>query len=56
MSLKGIVELDKVYVTAGLKGKRILNRQPRVRGLKRRGRGTYAVDKPPWGALGGMDR
>jgi len=44
--LKGIVELDEVYVTAGLKGKRCLKRPPRVRGLKRRGRGTYKMDKP----------
>ncbi|MEM2964254.1 MAG: transposase [Candidatus Bathyarchaeia archaeon] len=47
LRLKGIVELDEVYVKAGLKGKRSLNRKPRVRGLKRRGRGTYASDKPP---------
>lgn len=45
--LKGIVELDEVYVTAGLKGKKGLRRRPRIRGLKCRGRGTYAVDKPP---------
>ncbi len=43
----GIVELDEVYVTDGLKGKRNLNRPPRVRGLKARGRGTYAGDKTP---------
>ena len=34
--LKGIVELEEVYVTAGLKGKRCLKHPPRVRGLKRR--------------------
>ena len=45
--LKGIVELDEVYVTAGLKGKRGLKRPPRVRSLKARGRGTYTTDKPP---------
>ena len=45
--MKGIVELDEVYVTVGLKGKRHLRRLPRVRGLKRRGRGTYDADKPP---------
>jgi len=45
--LKGIVELDEVYVTAGLKGKHGLKRPPRVRGLRVRGRGTYATDKPP---------
>lgn len=52
--LKGIVELDEVYVTAGLKGKKCLRRQPRMRGLKRRGRGTYATDKPP--LLGVVER
>jgi len=54
VSLKGIVELDEVYVSAGLKGKRGLRRRPRIRGLKRRGRGTYAVDKPP--ILGVIER
>jgi len=54
LSLKGIVELDEVYVTAGLKGKKDLKRKPRIRGLKRRGRGTYAVDKPP--ILGVVER
>ena len=47
LKLKGVVELDEAYVKAGLKGKRGLKRTPRVRGLKRRGRGTYKVDKPP---------
>jgi len=47
LKLDGVVELDEVYVTAGLKGKRSLNRHSRVRSVKRRGRGTYAVDKPP---------
>lgn len=45
--LKGVVELDEVYVTVGLKGKHGLQRPPRVRGLKVRGRGTYNTDKPP---------
>lgn len=45
--LKGIVEMDEIYITAGLKGKMGLRRSPRVRGLKRRGRGTYTADKPP---------
>jgi transposase len=45
--MRGIVELDEVYVNAGLKGKRGLHRPPRVRGLKVRGRGTYTTDKPP---------
>ena len=54
VSLKGIVELDEVYVTTGLKGKKVRERQPRIRGLKRRGRGTYAEDKPP--ILGVVER
>lgn len=54
LKLKGIVEIDEVYVKAGLKGKRNLRRKPRKRGLKRRGRGTYAVDKPP--LLGVVER
>lgn len=52
--LMGVVELDEVYVPAGLKGKRGHRRRPRVRGLKRRGRGTCAVDKPP--ILGVVER
>lgn len=52
--LGGIVEMDEVYVTAGLKGKRGLRRQPRHRGLRRRGRGRYASDKPP--ILGVVER
>ena len=54
IKLKGIVEMDEVYVKAGLKGKRNLKRKPRIRGLKRCGRGTYAVDKPP--ILGVVER
>lgn len=54
LKLSRIAELDEVYVTAGLKGKKGLRRKPRVRGLKRRGRGTYAVDKPP--ILGVVER
>jgi transposase len=45
-----IVEGDKVYITAGLKGR--AGRQPRARepwrrGLKRRGRGTWDSDRVP---------
>lgn len=54
VSLKGIVEMDEVYVTAGLKGKRDLKRRARTRGLKRRGRGAYTADKPP--VLGVVER
>lgn len=45
--LKGEVEMDEIYITAGLKGKRNLKRGGRKRGLKARGRGTYSKDKPP---------
>ena len=51
--MDGAVEVDEVYVTAGLKGRnnspriRRLGRKPRHRGLKRRGRGTWSQDKPP---------
>jgi transposase-like protein len=45
-----IVEGDEVYLTAGLKGEagnQPLDRDPRRRGLKRRGRGTWASDRVP---------
>lgn len=45
-----IVEGDEVYLTAGLKGgagHRPLDRDPRRRGLKRRGRGTWDSDRVP---------
>jgi transposase-like protein len=45
-----IVEGDEVYIIAGLKGNAgglALNRRPRRRGLKRRGRGTWDSDKVP---------
>lgn len=45
-----IVEMDEVYITAGLKGKAgglELEREPRKRGLKRRGRGTWDSDRLP---------
>lgn len=45
-----IVEGDEVYIIAGLKGNAgglELDRPPRRRGLKRRGRGTWASDKVP---------
>ncbi|WP_336365004.1 IS1595 family transposase [Halalkalicoccus salilacus] len=46
IDLAGPVEIDEVYVTAGLKG-RERDQQSRSRGLSTRGRGTYAEDKPP---------
>lgn len=45
-----IVEFDEVYITAGLKGRAggwALEREPRQRGLKQRGRGTWDNDRPP---------
>lgn len=41
------VEVDELYQSAGSKGKKRIDREPRKRGLKLRGRGTYAKDKPP---------
>jgi transposase-like protein len=46
LDLRGPVEIDKFYVSAGLKG-RERNRWSRPRGLSRRGRGTYEQDKSP---------
>lgn len=43
-----IAEFDEVYITAGLKGRAgslELDRDPRKRGLKRRGRGTWDTDR-----------
>jgi transposase-like protein len=45
-----IVEFDEVYITAGLKGQAgglELDRDPRQRGLERRGRGTWDNDRLP---------
>lgn len=45
-----IVEGDEVYITAGVKGQAgglELERAPRKRGLKRRGRGTWESDRLP---------
>jgi transposase len=44
--LEGPVEIDELYVKAGLKG-RERDGSSRSRGLSTRGRGTYGVDKPP---------
>jgi transposase-like protein len=40
------VEIDEVYVSAGLRGRERDDRS-RLRGLSTRGRGSYAQDKPP---------
>jgi transposase-like protein len=48
--LRGVVEADEFYVTAGSKGRNShmkLDRPPRIRGFKPpRGRGSYAKDEP----------
>jgi hypothetical protein len=46
ISLEGVVEVDEVYGHAGEKGKRRAGRGRR-RGLRKRGRGTWAGDQPP---------
>ncbi|WP_306060504.1 IS1595 family transposase [Natronococcus wangiae] len=46
LNLVGPVEIDEVYVIAGLKG-RERGQESRSRGLSKRGRGSYADDKPP---------
>ena len=50
LTVEDIVEMDEVYITAGLKGHAgglELGREPRQRGLKRRGRGTWDSDRLP---------
>lgn len=44
-NLEGEVEIDEVYINAGNKG--TPQEEPRTRGLKMRGRGTYEKDRPP---------
>jgi transposase len=47
---KDVTEMDEVYITAGLKGRAgglTLERDPRKRGLKRRGRGDWNSDRLP---------
>ena len=46
LTLVGPVEIDEVYVSAGMKG-RERDQPSRSRGLSTRGRGTYEQDKPP---------
>ena len=52
VEFRGAVEVDELYVNAGLKGgsnsvriKR-LGREPRRRAFRRRGRGSWRYDKP----------
>jgi transposase len=50
LAAEDIAEFDEVYITAGLKGRAggmELEREPRKRGLKRRGRGTWDSDRLP---------
>ena len=50
LRVEDIIEMDEVYITAGLKGHAgglELEREPRTRGLKRRGRGTWESDRLP---------
>ncbi|RJT07172.1 IS1595 family transposase [Halococcus sp. IIIV-5B] len=46
LDLVGPIEIDELYVSAGLKG-RERDGPSRSRGLSTRGRGTYEGDKPP---------
>ena len=46
LDLRDSVEIDELYVSAGLKG-RERDQRSRFRGLSRRRRGTYEQDKPP---------
>ncbi len=46
INLVGPVEIDEVYVTAGLK-RRERDQEPRSRGLSKLGRESYDKDKPP---------
>ena len=50
LEVEDIAEFDEVYITAGLKGRAgglELEREPRKRGLKKRGRGTWDSDRLP---------
>jgi transposase-like protein len=50
LATEDVAEMDEVYITAGLKGQAgglELDREPRKRGLKRRGRGTWDSDRLP---------
>jgi transposase-like protein len=54
--LSGEVEDDDVHLKGGQQGREVRGREPRERGLKERGRGTYAGDRPLvclWGARDG---
>lgn len=44
--LCGEVEGDDIHVKGGQQGRKVKQREPRQRGLKQRGRGTYEGDRP----------
>jgi len=44
--LQGEVEADDIHVKGGQQGRQVTHREPRERGLKERGRGTYEGDRP----------
>ena len=52
VEMEGAVEVDELYVNAGLKGRnnsiriKHLGREPRRRAFRRRGRGSWSYDKP----------
>jgi len=54
IKLGDIIEFDELYLSCGEKGNTDLDRPPRKRGLKLRGRGTMDKDKPP--IIGACDR
>lgn len=54
IKLNEIIEFDELYLSVGEKGSNVVDRPPRKRGLKLRGRGTMDKDKPP--ILGACDR
>lgn len=52
--LSGITESDEVYIICGAKGIKQKDRDPRKKGLKKRGRGRAETDKPP--VIGVLER
>lgn len=54
IKLGDTIEFDELYLSCGEKGKTDLDRPPRKRGLKLKGRGTIDKDKPP--IIGACDR
>jgi len=54
VKLGDIIEFDELYLSVGEKGNMNLDRPPRKRGLKLKGRGTMDKDKPP--IIGACDR